>query len=192
MHNIKDLLANTKKIYGSRNFLEQLMDFERVLDSLNLYVFKNWIRGELVEGPTVSKYWVSCKFMYPKKMMPDPRGGEKLLSYGCIVNYTKDILETPIEIETPSDFQPGTKYPKMVKRSVWIVEIIMPKKLMSDIERGSVDLEDEVIDMEDLQKADEQDLEAESMQTQDQQDMGSMTAPGTPPEQAPAGATPNV
>jgi len=184
MHNIKDLLANTKKIYGSRNFLEQLMDFERVLDSLNLYVFKNWIRGELVEGPTVSKYWVSCKFMYPKKMMPDPRGGEKLLSYGCIVNYTKDILETPIEIETPSDFQPGTKYPKMVKRSVWIVEIIMPKKLMSDIERGSVDLEDEVIDMEDLQKANEQDLEAESMQTQDQQDMGSMTAP--------AGAAPNV
>jgi len=188
MQTIKELLANTKQIYGSRNFLEQLMDFERVLDSLNLYVFKNWIRGELVQGPTVSKYWVSCKFMYPKKMMPDPRGGKKLLAYGCKVNFAKDILETPIEIETPSDFAPGTKYPKMVKRSVWIVEIIMPKHLMSEIERGSVDLEDEVIDMEDLQKADEQDLEAESMQTQEEQQAQAQETPAL----APAQGAPNV
>ena len=76
----------------------------------------------------------------------------------------------------------------MVKRSVWIVEIIMPKHLMSEIERGSVDLEDEVIDMEDLQKADEQDLEAESMQTQEEQQAQAQETPAL----APAQGAPNV
>ena len=42
-----------------------LMDFERVLDELDLYAFQNWKQGELVVGPEYERYFVSYTFMRP-------------------------------------------------------------------------------------------------------------------------------
>ena len=47
---LKDIISNIKDIYMSDSSIVTLMDFERVLDEIDLYVFKNWKRGELVEG----------------------------------------------------------------------------------------------------------------------------------------------
>ena len=48
---IKDIVENTKNIYMSESSLKTLMDFERVLDELDMYAFKNWSKGEPVEQP---------------------------------------------------------------------------------------------------------------------------------------------
>lgn len=150
---IADVIENTKDIYMSDSSLSTLLDFERVLDELDIYVFKHWKDGELVEGPKYEKYFVTCTFMWPFKMMPDPRGGERLLSYDCEVYYSKDTLEYPIRVKTPDDFEPGTKMPKMGKKPVWLVTVVMPKKLMQEIQQGSLDLESSTLDMEDIEKA---------------------------------------
>ena len=133
--------------------LSTLLDFERVLDELDLYVFSNWKSGELVEGPIYEKYFVTCTFMWPYKLMPDPRGGERLLDYDCEVYYSRDILEYPIEVENPDDYAPGTKMPKLGKKPIWLVTIVMPKKLMQEIQQGSLDLESATLDLEDIEKA---------------------------------------
>ena len=153
MADIKDIISNIEQIYGSNNSLQLLKDFERVLDELDLYVFANWKDGELVEGPVYEKYFVTCTFMWPHKMMPDPRGGERLLDYDCEVYYAKDMLEYPIKVEDPDDFDAGTKMPKMVKKPVWLVTIVMPKKLMQEIQQGSLELEGATLDMEDIESA---------------------------------------
>ena len=44
---------NIKNIYMSDGSLTTLLDFERVLDELDIYAFKNWEIGELVEGPDI-------------------------------------------------------------------------------------------------------------------------------------------
>jgi hypothetical protein len=150
---IVDIIDNTKEIFMTDSSLDSLMDFERVLDELDTYVFKNWKSGELVEGPVYEKYFVTCTFMWPHKMMPDPRGGERLLSYDCEVYYAKDELEYPIKIETPDDYAPGTKMPKMAKTPIWLVTIVMPKKLMQEIQQGSLELESATLDMEDIESA---------------------------------------
>ena len=150
---IVDIINNTKDLFMTDSALTSLMDFERVLDELDLYVFKNWKDGELVEGPVYEKYFVTCTFMWPYKMMPDPRGGERLLSYDCEVYYSKDQLEYPMDIETPDDFEAGTKMPKMGKKPVWLVTIVMPKKLMQEIQQGSLELESATLDLEDIEKA---------------------------------------
>lgn len=185
---IKSIIENTKQINMSSTVLNQLMDFERVLDSLNLYVFDNWINGELVEGPTVKKYWTTCKFMWPGHKMPDPRGGEKLLAYGCKLTYEKSKLEVPVKVEEYSDFEQGTKYPKMRYAPVWIVEITMPKSLMGEIKRGSLDIEGEEIDLGDVEKAYENDLDEAGIVDGQQPDVN--TPPGAsagmpPPPQPP-------
>ena len=57
------IAENIRDIYLSEGSLLTLLDFERVLDELDIYAFKNWGVGELVQGPTVTKYRVSCIFM---------------------------------------------------------------------------------------------------------------------------------
>ena len=74
---------NIKRIYMSDGSLATLLDFERVLDELDLYAFRNWDRGELVAGPEVGRYRVSATFMWPEDLMPDPRGGRRMLPFDC-------------------------------------------------------------------------------------------------------------
>jgi hypothetical protein len=154
--NIKALLDNTKEIFMTDSAVSTLLDFERVVDELDLYTYKHWKQGELVEGPVYEKYFVKCTFMWPYKKMPDPAGAARLTEYDCEVNYKRDFFEHPKDVKTPYDYKPGTKVPKLIKTPVWLVEIIMPKKLMADIQQGALELESGNIDMEDIDSAYEQ------------------------------------
>ena len=169
---IHDVIENTKEIFMTDSSLNTLLDFERVLDELDIYVFARWKEGELVEGPVYEKYFVTCTFMWPYKLMPDPRGGERLLDYDCEVYYSKDTLEYPIKVKNPDDFAPGTKMPKMKKAPVWLVKIVMPKKLMQEIQQGSLDLESATLDLEDIEKAyEEGEDSADSFDQEEQQNV---------------------
>ena len=74
-----NIVLNVNKLYQAESFMTTLVDFERVLDSVHLYAYDNWVKGELVEGPQVEKHWVTCTFMWPHKMMPEPSGAKRLL-----------------------------------------------------------------------------------------------------------------
>lgn len=163
--NINDVLENIKSISLTDSAINTLLDFERVIDELDIYTFANWKRGELVQGPKYEKYFVTCTFMWPYKQMPDPRGGERLLDYGCEIVYKKDQLEYPVKVKSPEDFKPGTKFPKMAKTSVWLVEIVMPKKLMQEINQGSLELESGIVDAEDIESSYEEGIDQKMYQT---------------------------
>jgi hypothetical protein len=155
---------NIRDIYMSDGSITTLLDFERVLDEVDLYAFKNWELGELVAGPEIGKYRVTCTFMWPLKLMPDPRGGRRLLPFDCDVEYQKKEIQIPRKISDPSDFRPGTKKAKLTTKEVWLVSITMPKALMNDIRTGSIEMEDQDIELDDLDQAYEQDLDKDSMQ----------------------------
>src|SRR6056300_921711 len=133
MIDVEDILKNIESIYGSNTSFNILKDFERVLDELDLYVYKNWGDGELAMGPKIERHWVTCAFMWDRDKMPDPMGGKRLLDYDCKVGYKKDTILVPRKIKDPNDLRPGTKKGKLDRKEIWIVEIQMPKKLMSDI-----------------------------------------------------------
>ena len=143
MPDIIEVLKNVQEVYAGNNNLGILKDFERVLDELDIYVYENWEDGELVEGPVVNRYTVSCKFMWDKDKMPDPEGGKRLLEYDCKVLFKKDHLLVPRKVLKPSDYRPGSKKGKIDKKDVWLVEIIIPKKLMQDIYQGYVKKEND-------------------------------------------------
>jgi len=144
---------NIKNLYLSEGSLLTLLDFERVLDELDVYAFKNWDIGELVQGPTISKYKVTCVFLWPEKLMPDPRGARRLLPFDCDVKFKKTNMKIPIKIEDPSDYRPGTKIARIIEKKIWLVEITMPKTLLSDIRTGSAELENQEIDLKELDDA---------------------------------------
>jgi hypothetical protein len=161
---------NIRDIYLSEGSLLSLLDFERVLDELDIYAFKNWQIGELVAGPEIGKYRVTCIFMWPEKLMPDPRGARRLLPFDCDVKFKKTVMKVPIKITDPSDYRPGTHKARIGEAKIWLVEITMPKTLMSDIRTGSIELEDEEIDLADLDDAYEQDLDKEENKNDNGQD----------------------
>lgn len=161
------IIETIKGIYTSDGTMNTLLDFERVLDESDLYAFKNWELGEIVDGPDVKRYTVSCIFMYPDKLMPDPRGAKRLLTVGCNVHFKKTKIKTPVEIKDPGDYKLGTHYPKMTEKEVWLVRIEMPKDLMNDIREGSIDLAGQTIDLSELDSAYEEDLDKEGNKTEE-------------------------
>ena len=134
MHDVLDIIKNVQSLYAVGPTLGILKDFERVLDDLDIYVFQNWEDGELLSGPTDSRHFVTCSFMWPADKMPDPAGGKRLLDRGCKVTYKKDELLKPREIKTPADYRPGTRKGK-------IDAILISSKELSQKERDEISQE---------------------------------------------------
>lgn len=167
------IVSTVKDIMTSDGSISILLDFERVLDETDVYAFKNWLIGELVQGPDVGRYSVSCTFMWPYKLMPDPSAVKRLMAVGCEVQYHKKEIKVPIEVKNYDDFVQGTNYPKGVTRKVWLVKITIPMELMDDIKEGSIDIAGSTIDLEEIDNAydedlDKQGLDDESDQTEQQ------------------------
>lgn len=147
-----------KRISKTNTLLDMLLEFENVLDTLDMYAFTNWFKGEILEGPILNRHYITVKLMYPHKDMPDPDGAKRLTARGCIVKYEKDILITPrpvksfndVEVEERADGRP--KYKAKKKESpVWVVTIQMPRRFVDKMQTDVVEAsEDEFVDTEKL------------------------------------------
>lgn len=182
---IQDILDSIKQVTMSQSSLDVLMDFERVLDDMNIYAFLNWGDGELVSGPNITKYRVECTFCWPLKMMPDPSGGERLLQYGAKITYKKAWLVYPIKIKSEADYRPRMKKPKMARTRVWLVSINLPSHLIKDITKGSTEIMDQLIDLEDIDSAYEQGLDTTDAVTDGQDTNNNPITSGAEPNNSP-------
>jgi len=157
--NFDSIVETIKGVYMSDGAMSTLLDFERCLDEADIYAYKNWIIGELVDGPVIGRYSCKCTFMWPYKLMPDPRAISRLTIIGCKVAISKGKIKVPVDIKSTDDFIPGTHYPKLVPKKVWYVEIEIPFELMDDIKQGSIELADQTIDLSEIQDAYDEDLD---------------------------------
>lgn len=185
------IIDTVKGIFTSDGSMAVLLDFERVLDEADLYAFKNWELGELVQGPDVKRYTVACIFMWPYNLMPDPRGAKRLAAVGCKIKFKKTKIKVPVAVKDYEDYMPGSRYPKSINREVWLIYIEMPKELMADIREGSIDLAGQNIDLEELDNAYDDDLDKDDTGEQedieqDQVDQTGTAAAAQPPGPAPA------
>jgi len=106
--------------------------------------------------------------MWPEEKMPDPMGGKKLLDYGCLIAYKKDVLKKPRRVEQPGDFRPQSKKGKIDKHPIWIVNIKMPKQLIFDVFKGSVrDAKNSSVDLESIYQYSDAESPAPSTQAAD-------------------------
>ena len=182
LDSIKTTLVNISK---GNSILDTLLEFERTLDNAEVFAYKNWILGELVEGPDIGRYWFKTVWMYPYAMMPDPNGGLRLTKLGAKVNFRKGIFKKPVKVEGPQDWvDPQSKRAKMVEHEIWLVTIELPLKY---INRGLEDT-DEIIqrDIQDtnaeLADAFEDEMPQEEEAPQDEMGM-EPTSDMTPPEE---------
>lgn len=179
------IVSTVKGIFTSDGSMNTLLDFERVLDEADLYAFRNWELGELVQGPDVRRYSVACVFMWPYKLMPNPKGARRLVAIGCKVKFAKSEVKVPVEVVDYDDYIPGTRYPKSKSKKVWFVYIEIPKSLLDDIKEGTIDLAGQEIDLEQLDDSYDDDLDKNQTEEQQAQNTGmDMAAPAVPPAPA--------
>ena len=158
MIDVKNTVDNHFKVHRSASLLDILIEFDQFLDDLNVYSYENWLDGEVVDGPNLTRHWCEITLMYPYKNMPDPAGGERLLSRNCKVYYKEDFYLEPRKIQSPDDYEPGTKKPKTDKIPVWTIRIKLPKKYVLIYDKTEAD-------QEELQKGYQQGLDDETRQS---------------------------
>lgn len=157
-----DILDHLEGTVGRDSALETLMQVDNVLDRLNVYAYKNWIEGEVVDGPQIERYWVTVTLMYPYKLMPDPDGAVRILDFGGKVYYAKDTLVTAAKLVTPDDseapdgadgMRPGQARAKKVERPVWLVTLELPRDTMDAMEIAKQRVDDIDIDSDAVESA---------------------------------------
>jgi hypothetical protein len=161
--------------------LDTLLEFERTLDNAEIFAYKNWILGELVEGPHIGRYFYKTVWMWPYAMMPDPNGGLRLTKLGAKVNFRKGVFNRPEKVKGPENWvDPQTKRAKMLRTEIWLVTIELPMKY---INRG-LEQTDDVI-QKDIEKTNAE--LADAFEQDSMTDEGEVPTDMMQPEEAPEG-----
>jgi len=166
MIDINEIAATISGVKKNRNTLDLLLEFEGVLDDLNIYAYENWIKGEVIKGPIISKYWVEVYLMYPKKHMPNPVAAERLIKHGCYVFFQEDTLTSNVKIKQPEDLvpdpdDPGKRKPDTKETEVFVVKIVMPRHLLTDYNVKKISAMTGEIDLDDVVDAYDQGLDVD-------------------------------
>ena len=178
----QDLNDHLRKVSEGESLLDMLLEFEGILDEVDLYAYKNWSKGEILEGPEVGRHWVTAKFMYMSEEMPDPSGAERLLSRGIKVKFCREELKYPKKIKNWDDVDSSRSFnargggyggmgglggvgyvkPKVMSDKVWVVEIQMPRKYVDNTIQDYVDVgDDEFIDTDAIDAATQMQADAQ-------------------------------
>lgn len=171
-----DVEGNIDRLYNQESLLDILIEFEGVIDSMDLYAFKNWIEGEVVDGPKLERYWITVTLKYPYKQMPDPAGGNRLLKHGARIEMGKFSEEVPMALsDDPEDNledsyeynrETGEYARKTETEKYWLMEIRIPRRFIEDMEKGMAiydEDEDETVAMDDVADAETQGLDDEAL-----------------------------
>jgi hypothetical protein len=166
-----------EQIHDSPHLLDILLQMEDVLDSMDLYVFRNWLKGEVAEGPNVRRYWLDFTLRYAHKDMPDPRGALRLLKHGIRVDYQKGRQEN-----TESDEEFEGDEPRE-EDLMWLVKISIPRRLVVQMDAAEHDFYDDEIDIDQVEDAKDDGMDDESgFDGEEQTEEG-----GAPPPPGPDG-----
>ena len=177
----QDLNDHLRKVSEGESLLDMLLEFEGILDEVDLYAYKNWSKGEILEGPDVGRHWVTAKFMYMSEDMPDPAGAERLMSRGIKVKFCREELKYPKKVKNWDDVDSSRSFnaqsggygmgglggvgyitPKVLTDKVWVVEIVMPRKFVDNTIQDYVDVgDDDFIDTDALDAATQMQADAQ-------------------------------
>lgn len=129
-----------QSLYDQSGLLDILLGVEEYFDNMDLYAYKNWIYGELIEGPIVSKYWVEVVFKFSEETFPDPVATKMFEKQGTKVSIKRDYEDFPIaHPRQETDMQmfiggmgSGTvKKPKSERKPVLLYKFQIPRRLVN-------------------------------------------------------------
>ena len=166
MQTLKIINDNIRQISDTNTLLDMLLEFEGVLDTFDIYAYKNWQKGEVVNGPKLGRYFIEVHLMWKAEDMPDPEALLRLKKNDCEVKMYKDKLTKSKKIRSMEDTEVVTRgnVPRRVAKKethdIWMVEIKMPRRFVDEFSTEQIEAaEDAYVDMEAIQSGMDQNLE---------------------------------
>lgn len=155
-----------QRLYKNENYLDVLMNIDDFFDILHIYAFPNWLDAEVVDVKFM-KYFTNIILKTPRSdnkkedKCPDPKAGVVLTKYDCKVDYIKSYELLPKDVESENDVviddKTGKQRPKLERKNVWLVDILIPNKHI---------INDTVYDLEAIQnKLEDEDEEDENLES---------------------------
>ena len=130
--------AAVQRLFDQDGLLDILLGVEEYFDGMDLYAYKNWIEGEVVEGPNVSKYWVEVTFKYYQETFPDPRALLIFERQGTKVFIRETYENRPIshprgneDMETLQGSYTAVQKPKLESVPILLVKFQIPRRLVN-------------------------------------------------------------
>lgn len=160
---IQELIRNNSNLFKHESYLDILIEVERHLDNFHLYVYDNWIDGQVVQGPKVTRYWVEIVLMFPMDAKPDMEAAKTLIKHGIKVFTRTGILKTSVPPENDYEIIPPEK--RTVKEDVFFVKLFVPTKYVTEVNFDRLGFIDTEINLEDLEKAAVEGIESEEDMT---------------------------
>jgi len=163
---------HAKRLHKHANLTDILIQIEDFFDGLDLYVFKNWFKGEIHKGPEIRRYWVDITLLYKYEDMPDPQGGVRLNKHGAKVHFTKELKEKALEIETQEDYRKDEKgKPNIDEEPVWLVHVSIPRKFIEELDDDDLELydDDSEVDTDNVSDARDENIDQEDAYQDDEE-----------------------
>ena len=178
-------------LYDQDGLLDILLGVEKYFDDMDLYAYKNWIYGELVEGPITSKYWVEVTFKYDHDTFPDPIATQMFEKQGTKVFVKNDFEIKPMshprklgDMETVAAQGAGLSLPADEKKPIILYRFQIPRRIVNPESFDEYKLmtsvfnsndEDEVAPMMDMDSEDDvAEMDAQFGDEQPQQQQGGL------------------
>ena len=161
-----------KDLEDSEHLLDVLLQCEDILDSLDIYVYRNWFSGEVVEGPVIKRHWVCISLLYPMRKMPDPRAALRLMKHGIKIEFTK--VKRQVDKHDPTEKHEEEEDHE--KNKYWMVELKFPRRLLKKITDDLEQFDDEV-DVDDVEDAKDSGVDMESAVQDDAEAPGDFVDP---------------
>lgn len=193
-----DQTIDLEKLEDSSHLLDILIQCENVLDSLDVYVYRNWYDGQVVEGPIVRRHWVTFSLLYPHRKMPDPRAALRLLKHGVQVEFNSVARQQNKPMSDPANGMASDAMQTDAEPdhdTDWLVKITVPRRLLDQMEGADLEMYDDEVNPDDVKAAQDIGLDDESQYQSDEQmpagDQGQMPPDMAPPQGGqPANAPP--
>ena len=127
-----------QNLYDQDGLLDILLGVEEYFDNMDLYAYKNWIYGEVVEGPIVSKYWVELTLKFDHDTFPDPIATKIFEKQGTKIFVRPDWEVYPIAHPRGNDDMQSVlgnaasmRKPKDERKAILLYKFQIPRRLVN-------------------------------------------------------------
>ncbi len=140
-------------LYRNDSYIDILCNIDEFFDLLGLYVYPNWFnKSPEIVDMKFYKYFTELVIRTKREDMPDPKGAQLLLKYGCKVEYRKTTDYQTKEVKDRNDLKWSVKLgryvPKVEKENIWIVSILIPNKYIMTNNVYNIDSIQQKLDMD--------------------------------------------
>lgn len=149
MINSSAVYRNTKNVDGDESILDVAMECAFFLEQIGALGYRNWDKGEIINGPHVSRFFSTITLMFSASALPDGTVLDRLKNMKCRVSHETDIYRRVITYREDNDTSNYKQ--EVVDHKVWNVTIKIPNRYLALDGNTVMNIDDEDIYYDDIE-----------------------------------------